>query len=280
MSDTIKTECPGCKTRLSVSAVHAGKSLRCPKCDKMLTVPTVESDPVVVLRNDDVSQSVYRPRRSRDLVSSIRDFFTDCAPEFNSFKADLWKSANTALEHALQRRMFQKFALAVGLIGWFSANESRDERNIFCYPSIVLSFLAAHYVFRPKKGWPRWALPVTILTTGLVLYAWGSSDTIKDRWIKGSTRYSDTRQRWSGRLRARHFAVYDSPEALQSSDGVLFSEVRAMYWGHGPMAGTGKPHGQWECGTPGPSRFESNVRTVFYWYGEAISEGEWHLRNR
>ena len=38
MSDTIKTECPGCKTRLSVSAAHAGKSLKCPKCSAAVQV--------------------------------------------------------------------------------------------------------------------------------------------------------------------------------------------------------------------------------------------------
>lgn len=45
----------------------------------------------------------------------------------------------------------------------------------------------------------------------------------------------------------------------------------------GPMSPSGKPHGAWvvtylELGKPDEQ--------IWYWYGDRISEGEWHLRNK
>lgn len=42
------------------------------------------------------------------------------------------------------------------------------------------------------------------------------------------------------------------------------------------MAGTGKPHGIWDELWFEPLRMDKK----FYWYGEVVTEGEWHLRNK
>ena len=53
--------------------------------------------------------------------------------------------------------------------------------------------------------------------------------------------------------------------------------------GEGPMSASGKPHGEWENQDLRagwwdlPGRGESKT---WYWYGEEITEGEWHLRNK
>lgn len=47
----------------------------------------------------------------------------------------------------------------------------------------------------------------------------------------------------------------------------------------GPMTETGKLHGQWTViDISGP--VEEWTRHEWYWYGEQITEGEWHLRNK
>ncbi len=44
----------------------------------------------------------------------------------------------------------------------------------------------------------------------------------------------------------------------------------------GPRSESGKPHGQWHSVSWDPFHSEDE----WYWYGEEISEGEWHLRNK
>jgi hypothetical protein len=43
----------------------------------------------------------------------------------------------------------------------------------------------------------------------------------------------------------------------------------------GPMAGEGKPHGKWEQHN---RKVRGPEEVTFFWYGDEISEGEWHLR--
>jgi hypothetical protein len=49
---------------------------------------------------------------------------------------------------------------------------------------------------------------------------------------------------------------------------------RTDTWMHGPVSQTGKAHGKWT------SRIGASWKYVWYWYGEQVSEGEWHLRNK
>ena len=68
-------ECPSCKTKLQAAEDHAGKSIKCPKCQTMATVPqspaaaegiTVEPPMVTaVTTSDDGNRDDDRPRRRR-----------------------------------------------------------------------------------------------------------------------------------------------------------------------------------------------------------------------
>ena len=68
-------ECPSCKTKLQAAEEHAGKSIKCPKCQTMATVPqspaaaegiTVEPPMVTaVTTSDDGNRDDDRPRRRR-----------------------------------------------------------------------------------------------------------------------------------------------------------------------------------------------------------------------
>lgn len=53
-------------------------------------------------------------------------------------------------------------------------------------------------------------------------------------------------------------------------------EFLREYSAEGPFVGTGKQHGHWTSFTWEGRKLEH----LWYWYGEKITEGEWHLRNR
>jgi len=84
-----------------------------------------------------------------------------------------------------------------------------------------------------------------------------------EHWERDNLSFSDRIHVPSGEIRHRRVTVRDD------AGGIL-------YWIDGPMAGTGTPHGAWEKTTLKPY----DRSAVFYWYGEEVSEGEWHLRNR
>ncbi len=99
---------------------------------------------------------------------------------------------------------------------------------------------------------------------------WGKPDTQLpgyhgfDLELRGQkhTVYHDSRWRWSGAIYWRDFTVY-------GRNGEPFSS-------QGPMSTTNKPHGHWTEFSW--SDFETHDR--WYWYGDEVTEGEWHLRNR
>jgi hypothetical protein len=45
---------------------------------------------------------------------------------------------------------------------------------------------------------------------------------------------------------------------------------------HGPLAPSGKPHGEWTVILWKPQDYST---FLWYWYGDQISEGEWHRLN-
>ncbi len=171
------------------------------------------------------------------------------------------------------RKCWPIFAATVGLSGWFvfSCSTSKDI-TFFCYPCIALTGVAVMVLTQR-----RWRYRATkaggILLTLTVIVAWGYNDTYEIQWVDANTRFADTYKRWSDQFVYRKFSVYDSPKAAQQARFVGLGEVSAK----GPMAGTGKPHGSWEYTQWKP---KWQVETKFYWYGEEVSEGEWHLRNR
>jgi predicted Zn finger-like uncharacterized protein len=54
-------ECPSCNARLRVSRSAAGKSIRCPKCNAVGTVPAAEPEPILVEPDEGFSAAPARP---------------------------------------------------------------------------------------------------------------------------------------------------------------------------------------------------------------------------
>lgn len=81
---------------------------------------------------------------------------------------------------------------------------------------------------------------------------------------KGSD-FRDTRYRWSGTITYKRLAT--NPRDY---------EQRIDF--EGPMSASGKPHREWKTTIWSKLFAKEGHQTQFYWYGEQISEGEWHLR--
>ena len=57
---------------------------------------------------------------------------------------------------------------------------------------------------------------------------------------------------------------------------VLSEAGDSVFRRSGPMAGETKPHGKWTEFAYGASPM--TMKVIFYWYGDEVTEGEWHLR--
>lgn len=83
--------------------------------------------------------------------------------------------------------------------------------------------------------------------------------------------YFDTCKRWSGEITYRKMHAYEG-------DNVEILMTLSM---QGPMSASGKPHGHWKQLSGTPSDWSTyKTENKWFWYGEEISEGEWHTRNK
>lgn len=77
------------------------------------------------------------------------------------------------------------------------------------------------------------------------------------------------RETWTNKDGINYFDFYT--RSGQIYDRTIWSKD---FMHSGPMAGNTKPHGEWDI------RDDLKFSKRWYWYGEEISEGEWHLRNK
>jgi len=144
------------------------------------------------------------------------------------------------------------------------------------YASFVATAASIVEFLKIKVSWARirWAgIAVTMLAVGI----WWSNDYCVDTWTKEAgefdtfeTEYKDYYRRLSKRPYYRKMNLRKPGEFL------------TWYISQGPMTDTGKPHGKWSWTNLDwdAKPFESKQGIKFYWYGEELSEGNWHLRNK
>lgn len=143
--------------------------------------------------------------------------------------------------------------------------------GLFLYPGILAVCFGASVVASKKIGKP-WPYSVAAVTTLVSLVTWGAFDTYEVTWTSDVFVYKDTTHRWTGDISYRKLETFANPSAAINRDYRQLDIVS-----EGPMSGHVKPHGKWELVVLRPA-FESLV--LFYWYGENVTEGEWHLRNK
>ncbi len=113
------------------------------------------------------------------------------------------------------------------------------------------------------RRWPHRRGFIKVATaagTLAFLVLFGSVDRFEDRWERDGKNYIDTRMRWGGRVIHR----------------MVWQRDNNGFWSlSGPMSQSGKPHGEFvSFSVPG------GRERLWFWYGESVSEGEWHLRNK
>ena len=110
----------------------------------------------------------------------------------------------------------------------------------------------------------NWLLITVLVLPLFCCCGWFFAGTTSESWTNDNgTEYLDTYTVFGRKHIHRKLWMYDDDNKL------IFSSS-------GPMSETGKPHGKWEM-----LHFDLNkLEYEYYWYGEVVSEGEWHLRNK
>jgi hypothetical protein len=278
--DTFPIDC-ACGTRLMAAVKDIGRKAACPKCRAMITIEHIEKP--IAIRKIDESRPVEPPP------------VTKPAYEPQAF----WpRTGRRNFAWLLQRPISTKVVVTVGivsLIWWLGGMRQEPGPWVF-----------AHYI---SLGLACWCLCETIrrccfnrtyrralylLPVAAALLTYGNFDGYEDMWIKVDqgwdkpaleikghvpldsdlmqferTEFRDYRWRWSGSIYWRDIAGYRKTKFLPDWDT------------KGPMTATNRPHGHWitQTGIFGePNEFK--IINIWYWYGEEISEGEWHLRTK
>jgi hypothetical protein len=103
---------------------------------------------------------------------------------------------------------------------------------------------------------------VAFFAAGLMIWILAGFDQYDESREKDGVKAVTTFSRWGRTPLKRSITV-------KEGDG--------FYWTSGPLSASGKPHGEWKNLGIGVGAFKSRE---WYWYGEEITEGEWHLRNK
>jgi hypothetical protein len=156
--------------------------------------------------------------------------------------------------------------LILGLLGWaiFAAEAHTHAATMdwavflnyacLCFSALGLALLITR---KMRAAWPKGSRCLHVLLPVAVVFSWGNLDRYETRGKnKEQDLLIDTYTRWGG---------------TQTYRWILFKDAGSM---RGPMTASGKPHGEWEHFTG------LRVDHVWYWYGQEITEGEWHLRNK
>lgn len=151
----------------------------------------------------------------------------------------------------------------IGLVAWVATLRTQPSPLVLVhYGGLVLACCGFIRLVSYRWQWlPTKACTIVLVVS--VVSLWSRFDTYVDRWTsKNDLKYRDTVCRWSHRVTYRS-VFYDHNGTIWSLSG--------------PIAGSGVKHGEWSYYELSPTWYSSKT---WYWYGQEISEGEWHLRNK
>jgi hypothetical protein len=156
-----------------------------------------------------------------------------------------------------------------------------------CYVGLLVGVMAPFEGVRARnatRSWAKWLRPAGIVCMIAAVVLFARYDHFQRTWctewnpeklryeetaksplsIKRGVVYHDTYTRFDSHITFRDLTTYDA-------DGHLLRSSR------GPMTASNKPHGEWKVVMWQP---DCSIGREWYWYGEEVSEGEWHLRDR
>ncbi len=261
--------CPRCNKGFPVGPAMAGQLIPCPWCTQQVRILPPPPPPSKGCKLD-------KPwRESPPVVQPLPPPFPRRPGDMPKW---LWLTATVV------------FAIA-----WFVTRSSPSAGVAWANYSFLCVACFA-FVGTVQVRWLPWwfffAAAPTLSVVAIGFHAWTDTyvvhwDAINDpdalTWIgvtnshyqDGSetsiwplVRYHDTHVRWGGTKHPlyRRAECFSDASNLESSWAVL----------SGPMSPSGKLHGQWTMTLFG----HPEDTAAWFWYGEEITEGEWHLRNR
>jgi hypothetical protein len=127
-----------------------------------------------------------------------------------------------------------------------------------------------------RKSW-RVLVPVMLV----MIFVWSRFDYRELHW---KNEKDPPEERWDYTdyvYRSHEYPFYRKMHRFGGKDDTYISISTS-----GPMSETGKLHGQWKTSIWRKIENPNSLDEVFdhseqwYWYGEPITEGDWHLRNR
>lgn len=253
--------CPNCSARGKAPDKLRGKRVKCSRCQTLINVstfvpaddppdeeppdePEPESErlPLPAASADEDPMRAVRPRRNyaRILAGEVWGYRTGIA------RTALVVTCVLATIYALGCRFMTRDWWLIGHVSIIAAVAS------------IGLFLRTIYPWR----W-IWLGPLTFaIAIGLVVLNhetatytshWENEEKVsfKDEYFRGA-----------------EFPFYRSASKLTDDE----------FWtAEGPMSDSGRMHGKW---TFWNLRNDARTQPKWYWYGEEITEGEWHLRNK
>lgn len=132
---------------------------------------------------------------------------------------------------------------------------------------VALIFAVGLLVTRITQPWvPKWSKLISLAVALIAASCWGRTDYYMEYRTKfddgGEIESSTTDYIYRSQYRPFYRDMY-----IWGKDGTYHAE--------GGFSETGKQHGRWES-------YSGDYRTKYewFWYGEPVTEGEWHLRNK
>ncbi len=237
----IEFRCPDCRTILKTNADRAGQRTHCPSCRCAVQVPNCTF--YVEPSPPPVSAPAVLPAGGRLTIprkKTLAERLTEIVP----------------------------FLPYVGLICGGAVALSLWETPpsllwLLSYVAVVCVAVSAAYIV--QNHWRRWRRAVwvaTLFVTPLLIWGYYKTATYAVIWESESNdaRYVDTYTR--ERRIVERLILFHSGSIWIASGG--FSD-------------SGKLHGKWSYLMRDGGLAEESV---WYWYGEEVSEGEWHLRSQ
>ena len=236
----IEFTCHACEKKLRATFEMAGQSTFCPSCGRALEVP---------IR----TLYVETPPPPRHLASPKKTTTVPAVPALQPAHARLPEVARNL-----------PYVLLVGSTLsalWLWTAEPSLLWGVSYILVIVAVFSAAFIVQRFRPNWRRLCWVVAVILSPVAVSCYYSFATYTERWTSEEmdASYTDTYSR--DRKILKRIILFHSGDELLASGG--FSDSEKL---HGPWTYIMRHRGLAE-------------ETRWYWYGETITEGEWHLRN-
>ena len=175
----------------------------------------------------------------------------------------------------LIRRWYTLIILIAAFVAWLITGFSGDQYiGYYSYPALFIAVACgSRMVYRkfPSKA----LIPIMLIAVFAIPWAWGKVHTYKYEYVNNTHYVITTHEFWSGKPIYGESYEYEKGTDLKQVPEYPMAGGKIRVHAEGPMPKTHEMHGKWTFRWPGTLESE----TVFYWYGEEVSEGDWHLYN-